>query len=133
MNFENHIKQICTKSMAKIKAEIKIGPFLNKDKRNLLMNAFFKSQFSYCLLSWIFHSYTLNNKINRLQEKCLRIICNNKTSSFTELLDIANSVSIHQNFFSLTAFKKPLNSGTYMLIHVGFAEPTFNMMVSFNL
>ena len=42
------------------------------------MNAFFKSQFSYC---------PLNNKINRLQERCLRIIYNDNTSSFIDLLD----------------------------------------------
>ena len=43
----------------------------------------------------MFHSHTLNNKINRLDERCLRIICNNKLSDFEELL--LNSVSIHYN------------------------------------
>ena len=62
------------------------------------MNAFFKSQFSYCPLSWMFHSRTLNNKINRLHKRCLRIICNDNTSSFTDLLQIDNSVSVyHRN------------------------------------
>ena len=43
----------------------------------------------------MFHSRTLNNKINRLHERCLRIICNNKLSNFEELLH--NSVPIHYN------------------------------------
>ena len=59
------------------------------------MNAFFKSQFSYCPLSWMFHSRTLNNKINRLHERCLCIIYNDNTSSFTDLLEKDNSVSVH--------------------------------------
>ena len=59
------------------------------------MNAFFKSQFSYCPFSWILHSRTSNNKINRLRERCLCITCNGNTSSFTDLFGIDNSVSVH--------------------------------------
>ena len=48
LSFENHINQLYSKVRAKIKTLARIGPFLNKRKRKLLMNAFFKSQFSYC-------------------------------------------------------------------------------------
>ena len=96
LSFENHISQICSKAMAKIKTLARIAPFLNKRKRKLLMSgAFFKSQFSYCPLSWMFHSRTLNNKINKLHKRCLRIIYADNTSSFTDLLEIDNSVSAH--------------------------------------
>ena len=67
------------------------------------MNAFFKSQFSYCPLSWMFHSRTLNNKINRLHKECLRMICNDNTSSFTDLLEIYNSVSVHHRNIQVLA------------------------------
>ena len=63
LSFENRINQICNKVRAKIKPLARIAPFLNKRKRKLLMNTFFKSQFSYCPLPWMFHSRTLNNKI----------------------------------------------------------------------
>ena len=59
------------------------------------MNAFFDSQFNYCPIIWMFHSRNLNNKINRLHERCLRVIYNDKTSSFEQLLENDNSVSIH--------------------------------------
>ena len=59
------------------------------------MNAFFKSQFSFCPLSWMFHNCTLNNKINRLHERCLRIIYNDNTFSSTDLLEIDNSIFVH--------------------------------------
>ena len=59
------------------------------------MNAFFKSQFVYCSLSWTFHSRTLNNMINRLHERCLRLIYSDNASSFTALLEINTSVSVH--------------------------------------
>ena len=41
------------------------------------------------------HSLALNSKINRLHERCLRITYNDKTSTFKELLEKDNSVSIH--------------------------------------
>ena len=59
------------------------------------MNTFFRSQFSYCPLVWMCHSRTLNNEINTLHERCLRIVYNDKLSSFQNLLDQDRSVSVH--------------------------------------
>ena len=42
----------------------------------------------YCPLVWMFHSLGKNNKLNRLQERCLRIIYSDKKSASIELLDI---------------------------------------------
>ena len=64
-------------------------------KRCLLVNAFFYSQFNYCQLVWMCHNRTNNNKINRLHERCLRLIYNDKKSSFKDLLEKDGSVSIH--------------------------------------
>ena len=66
-------------------------------KRRILMNAFFKAQFNYCPVIWMNHTRGLNNKINRLHERCLRIIYNDKRSNFEELLNKDNSVSIHHH------------------------------------
>ena len=41
------------------------------------------------------HIRTNNNKINRLHERCLRLIYNDKKSSFKDLLEKGGSVSIH--------------------------------------
>ena len=51
----------------------------------LRRKAIFTSQFSYCLLVWLCHSRTNNNKINRPHKRCLRIDYNDKQSSFNEL------------------------------------------------
>ena len=56
----------------------------------------------YCPLTWMFHSRKLNNKINRLQERALRLVYNDFNSSFQQLLDKDNSFTIHhQNIQSL--------------------------------
>ena len=41
------------------------------------------------------HNRTKNNKINRLHERCLRLLYNNKKSSFHDLLEKDSPVSIH--------------------------------------
>ena len=41
------------------------------------------------------HNRTINNKINRLHERCLRIVYNDNKSSFQELLDKDKGVTIH--------------------------------------
>ena len=68
-----------------------------KKKRRVLMNAFITSQFSYCPLVWMFHSRALNNQINKIHGKALRLVYKNETfSSFDDLLKRDKSVSIHQ-------------------------------------
>ena len=75
------------------------------------MNAFFNSQFSYCPLIWMFCSRLINNKINRLHERCLRIVYSDKQSTFDELLEKDNTVSVHQRNlqFLATELYKVLN------------------------
>ena len=41
------------------------------------------------------HNHTINNKINRLHERCLRIVYNDNKSSFQDLLDKDKGVTIH--------------------------------------
>ena len=74
-------------------------------KRRILMNAFFKPQFNYCPAVWMFHNRLLNNKINRLHERCLRIIYNDKHSNFEDLLVKDNSGSLYLNNIHTLAIK----------------------------
>ena len=68
---------------------------MDLDKRKMLLRAFIESQFCYCPLIWMFHSRTLNNKINRLHEKTLRIMYGDYKPKLDELLEKDDSLSIH--------------------------------------
>ena len=61
----------------------------------MLLKAFIECKFSYFPLIWIFHSRTLNNKINRLHEKTLRIVYGDYKSKFDELLEKDSFFRIH--------------------------------------
>ena len=43
LSFDKHIKQICSRTSAKLKILPRIGPFMNITKRKILMNAFFNA------------------------------------------------------------------------------------------
>ena len=51
------------------------------------------------------HSRTNNRKTNRLHERCLRIIYNDKQSPFIKLLEKGNSISIHQRNLQILAIE----------------------------
>ena len=96
LTFEDHINRICKKASAKLNALSRISYYMDPLKRQLLVNVFFTSQFNYCPLTWMFHCRKLNNKINGLHERCLRLIYSDRNSSYEELLDKDNTVPIHQ-------------------------------------
>ena len=74
----------------------RIADFMSLGRRRILMKSFFESQFEYYSLSWrMFHNRILNNRINYLHYRALRIIYQNDMMSFNELLKKYGSVTIH--------------------------------------
>ena len=61
----------------------------------MIFNALIKSQFSYCPLVWMFCSRQTNNKINKIQERDLRIVLNDHISDFETMLRNMNDITIH--------------------------------------
>ena len=95
LKFNEHITNICKKANLKLHALARISHLMDKEKLRLLMKAFIESQFQYCPLIWMFHSRSLNNKINRLHERALRLVYKDYNANFEELLEIDNSFTIH--------------------------------------
>ena len=65
LKFEDHINIICRKATVKISALSRIAPYMDLLKRKQIMDAFFKSRFSYSPLTWMMYDKNLINKINR--------------------------------------------------------------------
>ena len=62
------------------------------------------SVFVLSTLIWMFHSRTMNNRINTLHEKALRLVYTNKPNlSFDDLLKEDKSVKIHQKNLEILA------------------------------
>ena len=68
------------------------------------MKAFITSQLSYCPIVWMFHSRTLNDRINKIYERTLKFVYKNETFlSFDDLLKRYRSVSIHPKNLQILA------------------------------
>ena len=98
LSFEPHLNLVCKKVSQKLHALPRVSKFISKKKLRVIIKAFILSQFSYCPLVWMCHSRTLNSKINKLHERALRLVYDDRQSTFEELLNIDKSVIIqHRN------------------------------------
>ena len=95
LKFDKHPNNLCTKANQKLHALSRISEYMSTSKLRLVMKAFINSQFGYCPLVWMFHSREINNRINSIHERALRIVYKSKHLTFDELLQKDKSVRIH--------------------------------------
>ena len=97
LNFDHHISQLCKKAGKKLHGVTRVFKYMDISQRKLIANAFIMSQFSHCPLIWMFHSWAMEHRINRIHERTLRLIYPNQHQlTFKELLEKNKTVSIHQ-------------------------------------
>ena len=102
--FDFHVNTLLEKASKNYRALATVCNYMNKKKKRILMNAFVISQFSYCSLVWMSNSRTMNNRINKIQKKALRLAYKDKTNlCFDNLLKKDKSVSIHQRSLQILA------------------------------
>ena len=108
LRFREHTGDICKKAASKLTALARLAKIVPFDKKRLMMNSFIQSQFSYCPLVWMFCTRELNNRINSIHRRALRVIYLDYSSTFSELLERDKSVTVHQRniqFLAVEMFK----------------------------
>ena len=95
LNFNEHVNNLCKKANRKLTALARLSCWQSFEKRRILMKAFIESQFSYSPLTWMFHDRSMHHKINKVHERALRIVYQDNTSSFEELLIKDKSFKVH--------------------------------------
>ena len=93
LKFDDHITKICHKAKSKLSALSRLGRYLSLKEKKLLYMSFIEAQFKYCPTTWMFCSRSW--KINKLQERALRLVCDGYESSFDVLINRNKSFSIH--------------------------------------
>ena len=83
LSFEGHITG--KKASQKLDAVVRIVNYMDLSKRKVLMKTVITSQFSYCPIIWMFHSRTINNRINNIHERALRLTYKNNQTSFNPI------------------------------------------------
>ena len=93
---DKHVLNVIKKANSKLSTLSRLTKFMILWRKGPLYKAFVESQFKYCPLTWILHSLKTNYKINRLQDRPLRLIYNDHISSFEELLSKDGTFTIHE-------------------------------------
>ena len=141
LSFDKHIKSLCRKAGQKLNALARISNYLTHDQKRLLLNSIIKSQFSYCPLIWMFCSRSLNNLINRIHERALRLIHNDHVSTFQDILEITKEKTIHQNNLEclakeinkfLNGLSPPIMNGAFMIRNNNYNLKNFQCLYSTN-
>ena len=96
LTFNEHVSTLLKRANQKLHALMRISKLLGEDKLKLIMKTFIESQFNYCPLLWMFCSRTINNKINKLHERALRVVYKNDNLTFQQLLEKDKSFTIHE-------------------------------------
>ena len=71
-----YILEVLVRSKRKLNVLVSLTNYMKLPKGRILMSAFLKPQFNDCPIVWMFHSHSLNNKVNQLHEIFLRTIHN---------------------------------------------------------
>ena len=117
LSFSEHVTYLCATANRKLHALSRASKDISLKKHRTLMKSFIISQFSYCPLIWMRHSRRLNNKINHIHGRALRIVYKDFSTSFEGLLAKYKSVTIHnRNLQQLTIETFKIKMGTSPII-----------------
>ena len=123
------------KAGQKLNALSRIASCMTFDQRRLILNSFITSDSPYCPIVWMFHSRKLNERINHIHERALRIVYKDFNSSFEELLIEDNSLNIHHRSLQklVTEIFKVKNSLSPELMNVfEFTEKTHSLRTTWH-
>ena len=94
LQFNDHISAMCCRTAWQLNALTRISKHLDSKSKHIIYNGFMASNFNYCPLVWHFCGLVDNNKLEKLQERSLRIIHNDYELSFETLLKCSKQESL---------------------------------------
>ena len=86
LNFDQHISNLCKKAAAQLNVLKWLRYFTGFAEKEVLVQSFVYSNFNYCPLVWYFSSSKSLQKIERIQERALRLLYIDHKSSYDDLL-----------------------------------------------
>ena len=97
LNFGKHVTTACQKAGRQLNALSRIHKYIGFQKKKMLLDCFIFSNLTYCLLVWHFSSAALSQKIERVQERALRLLYNDSFCRCNSLLSNAEWPTMEVN------------------------------------
>ena len=92
--FKSHVDDICNRASRQINSFKRFSKYLKVDRRLSVYKSFIQSNFSYCPVAWLFCGRKNSNKLAKLQERALRIVFDDFSSSYEFLCERANTLPL---------------------------------------
>ena len=92
--FDEHIRILCNKGGQQLNALFRLNRYLTFESKKVLVNSFIYSNFNYCPLIWHFTSANSIKMIEKVQERLLRFLYNDLSSSYDDLLKLADKTTM---------------------------------------
>ena len=97
LNFNLHINNICMSASNQLNDFIRLKSYLSFNAKRVLINSYIISNFNHCPLVLIFAAAKSENKIESLQKRALRFLCNDHSVFYDILLEKAGKVKMSVN------------------------------------
>ena len=95
LTFNNHRAGICRTSARQLAVLKRLGHLLTLKGKLAIYKSFIECNFNYCPLIWHFCSQANTNKLEKIQERAIRFIYNNYSSSLSDLLKLSGTEYLH--------------------------------------
>ena len=95
LNFNEHVSKLCKKAGFHVSAMSRVAKYLDTKSLLNVFHAFIRSNFQYSNIVWHFTSKPSILKMEKIQRRALRIVFNDYTSSYADLLLKANVSSLY--------------------------------------
>ena len=86
LTFNTHIGNLCKKAASQLNVLKRLSRFMGYNERRIIMQSFIISNFNYCALIWHFCSESNTAKIEKIQERALRLVLDDYISDHSTLL-----------------------------------------------
>ena len=87
LNYVEHVRFMCKKAARQLNALKGVSKYLPINNKMLIYRSFILSNFSFCPLVWHFCGKKETKKIEKINERALRIVFSDYVSLYDELLD----------------------------------------------
>ena len=105
LNFNEHIRNICQTSSRQINALRRISKFLNQQCREKVYKSFINANFGYCPLEWMLCGKCNLRKIEKLQERALRIVYQDSELDYASLIGKSGQSSLRMNMIRILSIE----------------------------
>ena len=97
LTFSEHVNQCSKRAARQLNALSRISKYLSVDSKKHIFRSFIMSNFTYCSVVWHFCGLVNNSKLEKIQERALKIVFNEYDSNYDALLDKMGTYTMLQS------------------------------------